>query len=150
MKSFGKWRVLIDCSTFLSGAFYPPGKPRRILYLWQQEEIEVIVSDAILAEYERKIVPLANRLKRDSSPAEFYLELMETEGERITSDPVDPKICRDPNDLIYLEAARGGNADFLVSSDKDLLILKKFSNTKIVNPDKFLKIFSKINPTSPA
>lgn len=144
MKSSGNWRVLVDCSTYLSGALYPDGKPRKILYLWQEEEIEVVVTDAILGEYERKIVPLAKRLKRDLSLAKFYLELIETESERITPRPVNPKICRDPNDLMYLEAAASSEADFLVSSDKDLLILKKFDQTKILNPSEFLKIFVKI------
>lgn len=143
MKSSGNWRVLVDCSTFLSGAFYPQGKPRKILHLWQEEEIEVVVTDAILGEYERKIVPLANRLKRDLSLAKFYLELIETESERITPRPVNPKICRDLNDLMYLEAAASSEADFLISSDKDLLILKKFDQTKILNPSEFLEIFMK-------
>lgn len=55
---------------------------------------------------------------------------------------VEPKkkvtICRDFKDNILLEVALTGKADFLVSGDKDLLVLKKFKKTKIIFPADFL------------
>lgn len=143
MKLSGNWQVLIDCSTFLSGAFYPKGKPRKILELWRDEKYQLVVSHAIIEEYEIKISPVAQRMKKDTFAGVYYLDLIKTEAVNVTSAPIDSRICRDPNDLKYLEAALACQADFLISSDKDLLELRKFEKTKIVSPDQFLKIFSR-------
>jgi putative PIN family toxin of toxin-antitoxin system len=48
------------------------------------------------------------------------------------------RICRDPEDDFLLEAAVAGNADYLVTGDEDLLILKKFRRTRIIRPAPFL------------
>jgi putative PIN family toxin of toxin-antitoxin system len=42
------------------------------------------------------------------------------------------EICRDPKDNFLLALAKDGNADYLITGDKDLLILKKYGKTKII------------------
>lgn len=54
------------------------------------------------------------------------------------------KICRDADDNQVLDLCVAGNADFLITGDKDLLILKKLDKTLIVPPAEFLKILGKI------
>ena len=39
-----------------------------------------------------------------------------------------------------LECAFAGNADYIVTGDKDLLILNPFEGIKIINPNQFGKI----------
>ena len=48
-------------------------------------------------------------------------------------------VCRDPKDNFLLALAIDGNADFLITGDKDLLILKKFGETKIVTLTDFFE-----------
>ncbi len=57
-------------------------------------------------------------------------EMIET-GETIT-------VCRDPKDNKLLESAVSGKADFLVTGDKDLLILNPFRSVEIITPREFL------------
>lgn len=46
------------------------------------------------------------------------------------------KICRDDKDNFLLNLAVDGKADYLITGDKDLLILKNVKNTKILTyPD---------------
>jgi len=47
--------------------------------------------------------------------------------------------CRDPKDDKLLELAVCGNADFLVTGDKDLLILNPFRRIEIITPREFLE-----------
>ncbi len=47
-------------------------------------------------------------------------------------------VCRDPKDDKLLELATSGNADFLVTGDKDLLVLNPFRGVKIITPREFL------------
>lgn len=47
-------------------------------------------------------------------------------------------ICRDPKDDFILECAQTGNADLIVTGDKDLLSLKLFNGIQIVTPRQYL------------
>lgn len=49
------------------------------------------------------------------------------------------KVCRDPKDDKLLELAVSGAADFLVTGDKDLLVLNPFRRVKIITPREFLE-----------
>jgi uncharacterized protein len=46
--------------------------------------------------------------------------------------------CRDITDNIFLECALEGNARFLITGDKDLLVLGHFEETAIVTPAVFV------------
>lgn len=50
---------------------------------------------------------------------------------------------RDPNDNMFLSLAQSSQADYLISVDKDLLILKEIGKTKIVTPMGFITEFKK-------
>jgi len=52
-------------------------------------------------------------------------------------------VCRDPNDNKFLELAKTVGANFLITGDRDLLILKEFEGTKILKPSKFLEQMQK-------
>jgi len=58
----------------------------------------------------------------------------------------EPKIeineCRDPKDNKFLELAVAGNADCIVTGDKDLLELHPFRNIRIITPKEFLSQFN--------
>jgi putative PIN family toxin of toxin-antitoxin system len=47
------------------------------------------------------------------------------------------QVCRDPKDDFILALCKDGKADFLVTGDNDLLVMKKFENTKIVSLSAF-------------
>ena len=55
---------------------------------------------------------------------------------------IDTKIkiaeCRDPKDNKFLELAVAGNADCVITGDKDLLVLNPFRGIKIISPSDFL------------
>lgn len=48
-------------------------------------------------------------------------------------------VCRDPKDDKLLDLAVGGNANFLVTGDKDLLVLNPFHGIEIIMPRDFLE-----------
>jgi putative PIN family toxin of toxin-antitoxin system len=58
-----------------------------------------------------------------------------------------PKILdavpRDPEDNMVLECAIEGRADYIVSGDKDLLVLKEFRGIRIVTASEFLSVADK-------
>lgn len=56
-------------------------------------------------------------------------------------------ICRDAKDNILLETSLEAKADFIVTGDKDLLVLKSFFGIPIIEPHKFSNLLNKIGKT---
>jgi predicted nucleic acid-binding protein len=56
---------------------------------------------------------------------------------------------RDPNDYIVLAAAADAEADVLVTSDQDLLVLRTFRNMLILTPRQFLTWLDETEPGKP-
>lgn len=50
------------------------------------------------------------------------------------------EIVRDPGDNKIIAAAIEGNADYIVSRDRDLLDLNDYQRIKIIKPEEFMKI----------
>ena len=67
-------------------------------------------------------------------------EILETINEYADFVKVHTKIevCRDPKDNFLLSLSIDGNADFLLTGDKDLLELTKFGETTIITISDFL------------
>jgi len=51
-------------------------------------------------------------------------------------------ICRDKKDNFLLALCQDGNADFLLTGDEDLLIIKKFGKTRIMSMTEYLTLFA--------
>jgi len=81
-----------------------------------------LAKKVVRAEYDK----LVSRLRTDA-------ELVDVQS------AVD--ICRDPKDNFLLALAKGGNADYLITGDDDLLVLKEFEKTKIVKLGDFESSF---------
>jgi uncharacterized protein len=69
-------------------------------------------------------------------------EFLETFIERATLVEVIERVqeCRDPKDDKILELALNGRAEYIVSGDKDLLVLNPFRGVKIVTVEEFLRV----------
>jgi len=69
------------------------------------------------------------------------IDLIEEYGEIIeVTSKVD--VCRDNEDNFLLSLAKDGKADYLITGDKDLLVLDNFSKTKITKLTDFLEEIS--------
>lgn len=127
-------RVVLDANVLLSAAGYH-GTPGRVVDLWALEDrYQLIISPEIAGEFERALVrvlsvpaPLARRVVADlAAGAERVIPTART------------RICRDPRDNMVLDTALTGHADFLVTGDQDLLVLKRFAGATILTPAQFL------------
>lgn len=53
-------------------------------------------------------------------------------------------VKNDPDDNKFIEAAVEGNAAYIVSQDKDLLLIKEYARIKIVSPSEFLEVMEEL------
>jgi putative PIN family toxin of toxin-antitoxin system len=104
-----------------------------------------VSSQHILCEVEAVLVEKLGSTKQRAKTAARLLG-----RQSVIVEPKDiPKICRDPFDDYILAAAVVGRVEYLVTADKDLLILEEYKGIKIVTPSKFRKIIKKDNENLP-
>lgn len=128
-------RIVLDANVMVSGIFWG-GAPHRVLEMWAQDRVEVVLSREMLTEYDRVIAQLA-RKGGQVHLAHQWLMFIGQHGVLITvRTPV--VACRDPDDNKYLSCAVDGEADVIVSGDRDLLVLKHFIGIPILTPRQFL------------
>jgi putative PIN family toxin of toxin-antitoxin system len=129
-------RVVLDTNVALSGVFWG-GPPRRLLDLWLEGALTLLVSLPILDEYRavfRRFTPATSEIYA------HWDHLFTTAGELVTPLPLASSV-RDPKDHIFLEATIGGKAHCLVTGDKDLLVLNDVRGIPILSPRAFLQRF---------
>jgi uncharacterized protein len=95
---------------------------------------EILLSDPLLAEIRRN---LAKKVKLEQQTAAGIERLLRETGTLLEASDVAADACRDANDLHILGLTQAGKADYLITGDKDLLILKRFGRCRIVNPRQF-------------
>jgi len=128
-------RVVIDTTVWVSGIFWH-GLPNEILEMWKAGDFEIIVSEAILEEIERKLHEKAVEFEMETEVVSEWLDLITIEA--IFVQPQEKiQACRDPEDDLFLKAAVEGRADFIVSGDKDLTDMGEFREIKLVKPRQF-------------
>ena len=127
-------RVVLDTNVLVSGFAYPGSVPGRIVAVWRQGGLEVVLSKYILDE----LIRVLPRLPR----AHWTLAEIRDLADRLMfiADVVEPHgtedaNLRDPADQPVLRTLTASNADYLVTGDKDLLALA--SQYPIVTPADF-------------
>jgi putative PIN family toxin of toxin-antitoxin system len=128
-------RVVLDTNVWLSALVFG-GKPRQVVELLARGMIEVVISPEILTEMRRKIAQKFPDFGPDLALMELLIE-QETELARLGG--VTIYVARDEDDNRVLETTVIGGCGYIVSGDKDLLVLKSYEGIQILAPAAFLK-----------
>jgi putative PIN family toxin of toxin-antitoxin system len=122
-------RIVLDTNVLLSGLAYPRSLPGRILTQWHHGSIEVVLSNFILDELRRVLPRLSNRHGLTPAEIDDLVDILALQAEVVEPAAVLNDECRDVDDLPILgtliAALERGQADCLVTGDKDLLELSE-------------------------
>ena len=129
--------IVIDSSVWISALIFG-GNPGKILKLFVDNKVEVVMSEEIITELRRIIINKFPLFVNSLNLLEASLR-KDTVFVQLGSITIDAS--RDVDDNRILETAYIGKAKYIISGDKDLLVLKKYEDIKILNPSDFLKIF---------
>jgi len=134
-------RLVLDTHVLLSGVACPGSVPGQILKAWRLGSIEVVLSPFILDELRRVLPRLRHRHGLSAADIDDLVDAL-----AFQADVIDPQTevgpeegLRDKQDQPILDtllsAQSAGGADYLITGDKDLLILAdRFS---IITPAAF-------------
>ncbi len=131
-------RVVIDTNVFISALLNPQGTPREV--------INIAISQFVILQSEATYQELESRISKKKF--DKYLEendrlkfLLAVRNESLFIDIVhETEICSDSDDNKFLELAVSGNASYIITGDKDLLILNTCQGVAIIIPANFLSI----------
>ena len=130
-------RAVYDCNVILSGIGWN-GSARKCLKLVAERQVFLFVTDEILAEYEA-VIPetLAEEVPEvDPHPK---LAWIKSKARLVEPSPLGKRRSRDVKDDVYLAAALGAAAEYIVTYDKDLLDLEKPFGIETIRPAEFLR-----------
>lgn len=134
MSSRKSTKVIFDTNIWIS--FLIGKRLQRIKELIAAQQIIIVLSEQLLLELQ--VVTRRPKLKKyfPEQKVEELITFLRTVGQ-IYHPAAANQLSRDPKDNFLLDLAEKAKADFLVTGDRDLLILNPFKKTQIVTPADF-------------
>jgi uncharacterized protein len=128
-------RVVVDTNTLISALLWQGSPYKLFLSLRADNGIELFTSPVLLAELADVLTrPHLNArlLKINQSPENLLADIARA-FVVIRPTPLTQPVCRDPDDDEVLACALTARANFIVSGDTDLLVLKTYEGIDILN-----------------
>jgi len=120
-------KIVLDTNILVS-AFAVGGNPARVLDLVVNGEVDGATSEHLISELTR-ILDL--KFEFDGQQLSRIENIIRAAFIVVESNGSPPAISRDPDDDHVLELAKSAEANFIVSGDKDLLILGRYLGISI-------------------
>lgn len=141
-----KLRVVIDTNLLISSVIVAKSPPDKLIKLWLKDFFILLISKEQLEEIKdvsqkkklKKIPLFSKRISELLESIEFVVEIVP-----VISDKALPIHSRDQKDDFILASALGGEADYLITGDEDLLILNgkpQLGKLKIKKAKEFLEL----------
>lgn len=129
-------RVLLDSNVWLSVLTARRGFCRR---LWNSagRRCEVFSGRPIVREVEEKLVKKFRFSPTRAHRLAMYVEKRTTP---VTLSAQPPPLCRDPDDDLILGLGSKAGCEYLITGDRDLLVLGSVGELRIVTPKEFAEI----------
>ena len=132
-------RAVVDTNILIRSLIKPNGTVGPIITRLRDGDYILVYSAPLVDELVAKLSLPRIRVKYHVGVDEIeaLVALIVLRGERV-APARQIKLCRDPKDDMFIEAALAGEAQVVVTGDDDLLILKKFETVQFVTPRVFL------------
>ena len=129
-----KTKIIIDTNLWIS--FLICGEYEKMDFLFSSGRLCLLFSERLFAEF----IGVARREKFRKYFSENDIDALSIKMKKVAKIVQTTSCqtqCRDPKDNFLLELAVDGKADYLITGDNDLLVLKTFEKTKIVTITEF-------------
>lgn len=126
-------KIVVDTNVIISGVFFG-GAPRQILNAVVTAKVTACATTEIVDEYLEIVDEMITR-KQGSVNRNILSPLIRS------LEMIEPRthvaLSRDPDDDKFLGCAKDAKALYIVSGDKDLLVLERFENIEIITAREF-------------
>ena len=98
---------------------------------------ELITSAPIFAEFSRHLL---GKFKMPPGVTREIIAFIRAQSLIVVPAQIPPEACRDPADLMVLGTAIVGAAQYIVTGDKNLLVLQRYQDVAIITPREFYQL----------
>ena len=131
-------KVVLDTNVLVA-AFLSEGICYKLLLRARKKEYDLVLSADIIAEFEGVLLRKFSLSQSELSDVRNLLaETIREICQKV--DPIKP-VSRDQADDKVLACASASDADYLVTGDEDLLVVKQYGGAKILTPRDFEDLF---------
>ncbi|HQX56629.1 MAG TPA: putative toxin-antitoxin system toxin component, PIN family [Pyrinomonadaceae bacterium] len=132
-------RIVVDTNVVVSGLLFG-GAPLKVLRAASLGIVDLFTSNALVAEFSEVIE--RPHLDRKFSEANATRRRLVSDYQAIVTvvnvAPLAERVSRDFDDDEVLACALAADCEFIVTGDKDLLVLSEYRGIRILNPTDFL------------
>lgn len=132
------FKAVLDTNVLISSLFWK-GPSRHIVDLAIANKIKSVTSPEILEEVEAVLYEDFPQVPYDK--IEGIIRDILSYSQLIIPRQVTVKKLRDLKDTKVIACGLSAKANYIVTGDKDLLVLKKYESVKILSPKAFLDLF---------
>ena len=135
-------RAIVDTNLLVGALARPGGSSARILDHWRAGDFEHVASSATLREAElvvgaRWVARIADAGARDALLAE-----LRERSVMVDAPVLDELTLKDAGDRRLVEAAHAGGAGYLVTADREVLLMRGYGAVEFVTSGEFLRALS--------
>jgi putative PIN family toxin of toxin-antitoxin system len=129
-------QLVVDSNVWISALVFG-GAPRQVFEAIVRDGLRLVVSAEILTEV-RRVVGV--KFPDFTDDVEALIGVLHDHLASVALGSITIDVCRDPDDNRVLETAILGEAEAIVSGDKDLLVLEGYESVAIITPQDWLAL----------
>jgi putative PIN family toxin of toxin-antitoxin system len=132
-------RIVLDTNVLLSGLMLPTSGPGQIINAWRLAQFDLVLSQPMLNEIARVLTypKIRKRLCWDDKAIQRFILLLRFKAEIVDISLTKINVPADPADNPILATLIAAHAEYLITGDQDLLVLRQ--NYPILTPTEFAK-----------
>ncbi len=132
-------RAVVDTNILIRAAIRAQGTVGPVASRLSEGRYVLIISEILLDELIETLREprIARKYHLDEQAIQDFVAELAVSGE-LVAPTREIHACRDEDDNRVLEAAVAGKANFIVTTDEDLLVLDTFEGIRVVRPQIFL------------
>jgi putative PIN family toxin of toxin-antitoxin system len=138
-------RAVVDANVLVSGFISPFSHPKEIERRWRSGGFTLVTSHGIIEEVSRTLSSPRIQVKYHltDSDIQSFVPGLTHQSECVAGELALHGVAPDPGDDKVLSCAAEGKADFIVTGDKALQLLREYDGISIINAEAFMKILDK-------
>jgi putative PIN family toxin of toxin-antitoxin system len=131
---------VFDTNVIVEAIFWPRSTARRALTGLAKRSFQTVINSSVIEEYAAITAQVREKIFANTQPS-GALAWIASKSVHAEPVPLGRKLSRDPNDDLFVATAVAARAKFLVSQDRDLLVLQKPYGVAIVTPVQLVRLF---------
>ena len=137
-------RAVLDTNVLVSGLVAEHGPTRQMLDAWLEGRYILVTSLYLIEEliHVLSYPRIAERIRLDDAELAAILAALLSKAEVVPGQLLLPGVTRDPKYGAVVACAKEGEADVIVSGDRDLLVLGEHEGNRVVTPRRFVEILA--------